>query len=369
MQALVGSMVPWALPGVVIVTALGALLMCLLVVRYGLTALADTGGETSHEDSSRRALAVRFGHAAAGVCFAVAAMLGVVALVYHARAVVTVARSDDADRQRREQAARVDEHAAEIGRLRQDVQALQDRLAAAESQAHTAQASAADAQAKAAEVQARAAEAQARAAAVQARVEAGTRTFGDLEARLRALEGSARQAVTEAGRALSSVRQLERSIVSAPPPPAGRVLSPPPSRPAPMAVPATPRPPAAPQAVPPAASVDTGPVVPHADPPARPAPDRDDFVRPDALLERRAPDAKASGKPGAPTARAAATPARRDHAPVPVTQRGVGGPPVPDSPSLVDKFRTDWEQMKKDASTTNGQLRDAWQRLRDWVGQ
>ena len=62
----------------IVASALGALVMCLLVARYGLTS-------ASSDDGERALLATRFGHALAGVCFAATGILAVVALVAPAR--------------------------------------------------------------------------------------------------------------------------------------------------------------------------------------------------------------------------------------------------------------------------------------------
>ncbi len=58
----------------IVASSVGALVMCLLVARYGLTS-------ASVEDSGRALLLTRFGHALAGVCFAATGILAVVALV------------------------------------------------------------------------------------------------------------------------------------------------------------------------------------------------------------------------------------------------------------------------------------------------
>lgn len=58
----------------IVASALGALVMCLLVARYGLSS-------GSSEEGERALLATRFGHALAGVCFAATGILAVVALV------------------------------------------------------------------------------------------------------------------------------------------------------------------------------------------------------------------------------------------------------------------------------------------------
>jgi len=55
-------------------SAVGALVMCLLVARYGLVS-------ASEEDRGRALLITRFGHALAGVCFAATGILAIVALI------------------------------------------------------------------------------------------------------------------------------------------------------------------------------------------------------------------------------------------------------------------------------------------------
>ena len=65
----------------IIASVLGALAMCLLVARYGLTPAADE----SPDSAARRLIVTRFGHAFAGVCFAATGILGLVSLVGPAR--------------------------------------------------------------------------------------------------------------------------------------------------------------------------------------------------------------------------------------------------------------------------------------------
>jgi hypothetical protein len=60
----------------IVASALGALVMCLLVARYGLTPAADEDTASA----TRRVLLTRFGHALAGVCFAATGIMTVVAL-------------------------------------------------------------------------------------------------------------------------------------------------------------------------------------------------------------------------------------------------------------------------------------------------
>src|SRR5512145_2696173 len=65
----------------IIASALGALIMCLLVARYGLSPAPreDAGA------AARRLLITRFGHAFAGVCFVATGMLSLVAVVVETR--------------------------------------------------------------------------------------------------------------------------------------------------------------------------------------------------------------------------------------------------------------------------------------------
>jgi hypothetical protein len=65
----------------IIASVLGALAMCLLVARYGLTPAAH---ETS-DSAARRQIITRLGHAFAGVCFAATGILALVALLEPAR--------------------------------------------------------------------------------------------------------------------------------------------------------------------------------------------------------------------------------------------------------------------------------------------
>src|SRR5207237_1177647 len=65
----------------ILASALGALVMCLLVLRYGFMPILETNPARAYRDL----LVTRLGHEAAGVCFATSAIL---AVVYIARAPV-----------------------------------------------------------------------------------------------------------------------------------------------------------------------------------------------------------------------------------------------------------------------------------------
>ena len=102
----------------IVASAVGALVMCLLVARYGLTPASEGNG-------TRALLVTRFGHALAGVCFAATGILAVVALIAPTResqsAPTTVVKIEP-DRGA----------AARLQALTADVQALSTRLDQAE---------------------------------------------------------------------------------------------------------------------------------------------------------------------------------------------------------------------------------------------
>src|SRR5215470_2632961 len=67
----------YALPGIIVLTSVGAFFMCLLVIRYGFSGQMQ---EDLDEEAAHRLLMTRFGHAAAAVCFAGAALLAIIVL-------------------------------------------------------------------------------------------------------------------------------------------------------------------------------------------------------------------------------------------------------------------------------------------------
>jgi hypothetical protein len=118
---------PYALPGVVVVSLVGALVMCLLALRYAVPPDTDEDAE----DFNHRLLVLRFGHAVAAFCFAMAAVLAIVA--FKARpetgasaSVVTAPSPEDVAR------VRTEVQGLE-GTLRQQLRGLENRLTAVES--------------------------------------------------------------------------------------------------------------------------------------------------------------------------------------------------------------------------------------------
>jgi hypothetical protein len=118
---------PYALPGVVVVSLVGALVMCLLALRYAVPPDTDEDAEYFNH----RLLVLRFGHAVAAFCFAMAAVLAVVAFkarpdIVASASVVTAPSSDDVAR------VRTEVQGLE-GTLRQQLRHLENRLTAVES--------------------------------------------------------------------------------------------------------------------------------------------------------------------------------------------------------------------------------------------
>ena len=121
----------YALPGIIVLTSVGAFLMCLLVIRYGFG-----GREMETDDDARGLVMIRAGHAVAGVCFAGAALLAVVALPALSRPPAPPA-AKAAPPEPTLPTAALDEQAQEIARLRdalhQTQLEIEDKLSAMDS--------------------------------------------------------------------------------------------------------------------------------------------------------------------------------------------------------------------------------------------
>jgi len=124
---------PYALPGVVIVSLVGALVMCLLALRYAVPPDTDQDAE----DFNHRLFVLRFGHAVAAFCFAVAAVLAVIA--FKARPETMVAASVTTTSSGDEVARVRSEVQGLEGVLRQQLRTLEARLMAVESEAAASQ--------------------------------------------------------------------------------------------------------------------------------------------------------------------------------------------------------------------------------------
>src|SRR5262245_41500217 len=107
-----------ALSGTILASALGAVVLCVILLFYGFKTEPD-----DERAPGRRVLLIRLGHAVAAACFAAALMLSTAALLDQRRAAVPAPRAPRSD---------------ELRRLEAQVEALEERLAAAESRASAA---------------------------------------------------------------------------------------------------------------------------------------------------------------------------------------------------------------------------------------
>jgi hypothetical protein len=122
------SLAHYALPGIIVLASAGAFLMCLAVIRHGLTPL-----EEDPDEAARRLFITRLAHAAAAVCFAGTALLAVAAWSMRGTPATSAARGADADALGEVQAL-LGEQAREITNLTDALHRLQleveERLAA-----------------------------------------------------------------------------------------------------------------------------------------------------------------------------------------------------------------------------------------------
>lgn len=252
MHAFTHAAATWALPGIIAASALGALLMCLLVLRYGFPPAEGAPG------ANGRFLASRLGHAVAGTCFSVSAMLAVVALSQPPRAAAPAPAPVVADTSALQ---------AEVEGLRRQLATLEGRLGQSETRLGAAES---------------------RLTAGEGRGDASASRVDRLETRLRASEVSLRQVNADTDRALAAVKQLSARPATPPapvrrpapaltpsaaPPPSAAVV-PPPSAPPPLDAALRPSPQAARPPAPPreALSQDAAASPGRAEPADRPRP-------------------------------------------------------------------------------------------------
>jgi hypothetical protein len=112
----------------IVASALGALVMCALVARYGLTPAPDERADAA----ARRVLLTRFGHAFAGVCFVATGLLALVAVVVQGRHVAAAAPAPPAVVAERDPAtdARLEALAAELRATAARIEDADRRLSA-----------------------------------------------------------------------------------------------------------------------------------------------------------------------------------------------------------------------------------------------
>lgn len=282
----------------IVASALGALVMCLLVARYGLT--TDRG-----EDAGRGLLLTRFGHAFAGVCFAATGILGLVALVSPTReprpAPATVVKIEP------------------------------DRAA------------------------------EARLQSLAAEVKAITTRLEQAEARMTVMDGASRRLGDEVGSMSVRARQLERAIAALPrravvEPPAKETKPAPSAAPPTAEAPGVTSPPAAlPQMPEPAAAPRPQAPEPVVTPRPRgpePVAHRPVPTAARAQESARAPEPAATPRVAPPSGRATIeTPAR--------SGEGSAAMAKPGDPQLTDKLREDWKTIRGGLSTAGDDVKAA----------
>ncbi len=127
----------YALPGIVVSSALGALIIAILLLRYGFTPDA----EEDPDEADHRLFVLRCGHALVAMCFACAAILAVFAWTSRPGEPSRVAAAVPTPTAEGPQPARVTAEIARIeDRLNREVATLEERLSAVESSSREASA-------------------------------------------------------------------------------------------------------------------------------------------------------------------------------------------------------------------------------------
>src|SRR5262245_40385733 len=211
MHAFTSPLLSWALSGIILASAVGALLICMLVLRYGFP--KRTWDRESSGGRTPGATALLLGHAAASVCFAVTAILAVVGLVHQSRVTAALSAPEV-------EAGRAG--GAEIAELRQALAGVEERLGRAEQLVANADARVAAADGRVQSAESRAGSADTRGTALQTRLDSAETRLGGLERRVHGAEVSARQAGSDATRALTGLKQIEQRTIAVPPPPSRR---------------------------------------------------------------------------------------------------------------------------------------------------
>ena len=297
----------------IVASALGALVMCLLVARYGLTPPAGETGDAA----ARRLMVTRFGHAFAGVCFVATGVLGLVAVIVQTRELPPPAPPSVVVRPDPAVDARLQALAAELKAIATRVDHTEARVAAVDSATRRAGDE---------------------ATSVNARTRDMERALAALQRRVAAPAPAVKEA-REAPAPREIVREPIRVPVRPTPAPPPVTVDAPTAKPLPMPDPA-----AAPRISPPAVR----PPEPRTPGPAARAP------------ETVAPRSMPTGSRAAELASPARSSSPPGQAIVEALPRGAEGSATAAKPEeLGDKLRDDWKTIREGFSTAGDDFKAA----------
>jgi hypothetical protein len=300
----------YALPAIVVLSGVGALFMCLLVLKYGFEP-----DESDSVTASRRLLLTRFGHAVAGACFGATAVLAIVLILGQRPA----PRSPVTD----VLAARVESLAARLDEVASRSASTDDRVGVLGTRVD---------------------EVDKRVSGVDDRIAAGERSRIGLSGRLEAAEALVRRFMARLDRAITPSARQQATVPSREPSASPKLA---------ISQPASP----------PAESVARASAAGDAAPISEPSPVV--TVTPPAtggVSETR----PAVGRSGTPRERSSAAvgPAQESPAKERPAKESIARSTKDTSFGLGAKFQSDWDAMKRDAHTGGEQIRDGFGSVR-----
>jgi hypothetical protein len=316
----------WTLPAIVVTSAVGALAMCLLVLKYGFSTAA--GADVPPPPGQ---VPTRVGHALAGVAFAVAGMLAVVAMV---RGPVPAAGQSEG-----------------LEGLARRLAALEDRLGGVQARLQRTESRADGAVAGVEGIEARLARAEGRVGGVAARLgdlTAGLRQVSaDVEAAQADLRRLEERVAADRARLAAATRRSTDVARGAPSATRGRGTEA--------------QPPASPKR----------PVSPPAEDPPKGESGTSARVQPEPDIPRTsAVPGGTDATDGPPAQRAERVTVDAGRAPRPEPEpgpRAAADERRAPEPGLGAKLRRDWETIKREGRATGEQIGSAFRRLRDWL--
>jgi hypothetical protein len=365
----------YALIGSVLAGVAGAVILALVTLQHGFSRRRD-GDEESAERAARRLRLARVADTLAVLCFAVAATLGVMGLLQHARVVRMAGDPSLGERVQRLEARVGGAESALHSRRAPDLNAWEERLARLESRLGAMEERATVADRRLGTVEEHAAATDRRVAAAEERATGADRRAQGAE---RAARDHARETISASPNLSTAPRGSAPTTKWTPvaPPPAPRVAPPPPAT-APRSTPSGPERPEASASPPAAASTSATAAGVASTPGAASAPNA--ALAPPVASAPVATTAPAgtpprtseppAAKPGGATAirpdatasaaTAQASPGgRREPA---KAQRATEA--KPSEPTFREKLRQDWDAIKSAARRGGDEWREGWDQLR-----